>query len=408
MWKLCLIATKRCRLFLFLLLAIPATAQTVVDDPCGGAHDPHSLTEQHSQQLLAALGSNWGYGYADLLNDLAAWRSSPYVRVDSIGRSVQGRALWQLTITSATIPTTPRQTVIIHARTHPGEVQSWWVANEMIRYLLSDDQRAAALRHQLVFHIIPMYNPDGVELQYPRENANKIDLEREWDKPNPQPEAAALKARFTELMNSTAPINVALNLHSAYLCQRYFVYHDQNGTSREFARSQQLFIGKVRNFWPEGIQPWDYYKSWDTGTPRVFPESWYWLNYGPAVMAMTYEDMNCDQAGNYDLTARAILHGVGEYLGVPMISSVEPEQSNGLRLTVQQSSGAIHYHLPSQHHTQLLLFDLLGREVAQLVDQELPAGNHTAQLPDDLPSGRYRCQLRSGNLTNSAWVVVVR
>lgn len=391
-------------------MAQTSISQPAADAPCGGgAHDPHGLTEQYSQALLATLGSNWGYGYSDLLNDLAAWRGSPYVRVDSIGRSVQGRALWQLTITSATLPTAPRQTVFIHARTHPGEVQSWWVANQMIRYLISDDERAAALRERLVFHIVPMYNPDGVELQYPRENANQIDLEREWDKPNPQPEPAALKARFTELMNSPAPIKLALNLHSAYLCERYFVYHDQNGTSREFARSQQLFIGKVRSFWPEGIQPWDYYRSWDTGTPRVFPESWHWLNYGPAVMAMTYEDMNCDQAGSYDQTARAILQGVGEYLGVPVVSGAEPDGSDGVGLTVQQSSdGTIHYHLPKMEQTRLLLFDLLGREVAQLVDGELPAGNHIAQLPGNLPSGRYRCQLRSGNLARSAWVVVVR
>lgn len=401
-------------LALLLLAFSPIAAQPGAQpeaDPCGGAHDPHGLTEQHSLELLSTLGKSWGYGYADLLNDLVAWRSSPYVRVDSIGRSVQGRALWQLSITSATVPTAPRQTVMIHARTHPGEVQSWWVANAMIRYLISDDPRAAQLRERLIFHILPMYNPDGVELEHPRENANNIDLEREWDKPNPQPEPAALKARFTELMNSAAPIKLALNLHSAYLCERYFVYHDQKGTSREFARSQQLFIGKVREFWPEGIRPWDYYQSWDTGTPRVFPESWYWLNYGPAVMAMTYEDMNCAQAGNYDSTARAILHGVGQYLGVPLASGVADDgsgNSNGLRLTVQPSSGTLQFYLPKQQHAQLLLFDLLGNQAAQIVDAELPPGDHTAQLPPGLPSGRYRCQLRSGNSVVSDWVVVVR
>jgi len=399
-------------LLLLLVIAAPVAAQDAAQDagdPCsGGAHDPHGLTERHAMELHAQLGDGWGYRYSDLLNDLTLWRSSPYVRVDSIGRSVQGRALWQLTITSATVPASPRTTVFIHARTHPGEVQSWWVADQMIRYLLSEDQHAAALREKLVVHIVPMYNPDGVELGYPRENANQIDLEREWDKPNPQPEPAALKARFTELMNSSAPIKVALNLHSAYLCQRYFVYHDQAGTSRQFARSQQLFIGNVRGFWPGGIQPWDYYRSWDTGTPRVFPESWHWLNYGPAVMAMTYEDMNCDQAGSYDSTARAILNGVGQYLGVPVVSSLEPEGSDGLRLTVQLSLGLVQFHLPRNGPVQLLLFDLLGRQVAQLADGEFPGGTHTVQLPIGLPSGRYRCQLRSGNATISDWVVVVR
>ena len=35
-----------------------------------------------------------------------------------------------------------------------------------------------------------MYNPDGVELGLARENANGVDLEREWSKPDPQPEPA--------------------------------------------------------------------------------------------------------------------------------------------------------------------------------------------------------------------------
>ena len=64
-----------------------------------------------------------------------------------------------------------------------------------------------------------MHNPDGVELGYPRENANGIDIESGWDDLVLQPEVSALKNRFIDLMIPVAnPIKVALNMHSAYAC----------------------------------------------------------------------------------------------------------------------------------------------------------------------------------------------
>ena len=44
-----------------------------------------------------------------------------------------------------------------------------------------------------------MHNPDGVELGYPRENANGIDIESGWDDTVLQPEVSALQNRFIDL-----------------------------------------------------------------------------------------------------------------------------------------------------------------------------------------------------------------
>ena len=41
--------------------------------------------------------------------------------------------------------------------------------------------------------IIPMINPDGVELEYNRENANGIDIESNWNTYPHQPEVQALR-----------------------------------------------------------------------------------------------------------------------------------------------------------------------------------------------------------------------
>ncbi|MGQ9798859.1 MAG: hypothetical protein ACUVRG_06140, partial [Ignavibacterium sp.] len=174
-----------------------------------------------------------------------------------------------------------------------------------------------------------MYNPDGVELGYPRRNANNVDLESNWFTFPNEPEVAALKARFISLMSSTNPIEVELNMHSSSLCKRYFVYHDSAGTSTQFALMQQNFIEGIRAYYPNGIEPWNYYVSWTGGNPMKYPESWFWYYYGESVMALTYEDMyQCSGTGNFNITANAILRGVMDYMNVPtsinLISQVLP------------------------------------------------------------------------------------
>ena len=71
---------------------------------------------------------NWGYGYSDLLEDIEAWQQSPFVSIDSIGSTVQGRAVWELTI-SENPSSDFYKRIYIHARTHPGEEESFWVAD---------------------------------------------------------------------------------------------------------------------------------------------------------------------------------------------------------------------------------------------------------------------------------------
>ncbi len=69
-----------------------------------------------------------------------------------------------------------------------------------------------------------MYNPDGVELNTTRYNANGIDLESNWYTNPNEPEVAALKASFIELMAKPKPIEVALNMHSSSLCVKDILF----------------------------------------------------------------------------------------------------------------------------------------------------------------------------------------
>ena len=123
-------------------------------------------------------------------------------------------------------------------------------------------------------------------------------------------------------MASPNPIEVMLNMHSSSLCERYFVYHHENGTSPAYAILQQNFINGVRSFYPNAIEPYNYFVSWTSGTALQYPESWCWLNHGENIMAITYEDKyrpSCSTSGNYDSTANAILSGVMDYMNIEIL-----------------------------------------------------------------------------------------
>jgi hypothetical protein len=262
----------------------------------------------------------WGYGYAKLREDLDQWARNPLVRIDSIGATVQGRAIWSVNITEGADSvgrpgdaSWRKRRVFVHARTHPAEVQAHHVAVEMIKFLLDSSDLARDIRREYIFNIVPMYNPDGVEMMHPRENANKIDIESNWNKPTLEIEVRSLKKHFEFLQSGPVPVEVALNLHSdQYLC--FFFFHQPGGTSPAFADMEKDFIGKVQGHFPGGIKDWSFMTSWPNATGTQYPEGFWWTTQRERVMALTYEDTNCPGAGGYDSTGRALVRGAVDYL----------------------------------------------------------------------------------------------
>jgi hypothetical protein len=325
----------------------------------------------------------WGYSYDDLLPDLETWDLSEFVSLASIGQSTEGREMHELTITDPSVADSLKRRIYIHTRTHPGEVQSFWVTEQMINYLLEDSELGNLLRAKCIFHIVPMYNPDGVMLEYPRQNANMIDIESNWYAEYPETEVLNLKARFIELMQESNPIEIALNMHSDNDCLRFFVCHDDGGTSQEFFDLEKQFIGGVRDYFSTGIEPYYYMITWASGTPLKYPESWWWLNHQEKVMALTYEDMNCSAAGQYDKTAFAILSGISDYLKLEEDEMMdEPEV---ILSTLPVSANVAAYPNPFVHELNVswdgsftfkgaYLTDMQGREIGNIQINRLANG----------------------------------
>jgi len=72
-------------------------------------------------------------------------------------------------------------------------------------------------------------------------------------------------------------------------------------------------------------------------------------------------------------------------------------------------STAISFSLPTQSFVSLKVFDFIGREVATLVSEELPAGNHTRQWnAATVPSGVYFYRLHAGTFIETKKLVLLK
>jgi hypothetical protein len=71
--------------------------------------------------------------------------------------------------------------------------------------------------------------------------------------------------------------------------------------------------------------------------------------------------------------------------------------------------GAISYSLPTRERVLLEVYDLSGRAVSTLVDEEKPAGRHVATIdPQQLPSGLYFYRIAAGSFDSSKRLMVVK
>jgi hypothetical protein len=115
-----------------------------------------------------------------------------------------------------------------------------------------------------------------------------------------------------------------------------------------------------------------------------------------------------------DVIINGIYSGGGTKCGGALL--VENEDLAPLHFALEQNypnpfnpSTTISFSLPSISFVSLKIFDLLGREVATVVSEEMSAGKYTKQWnANGMPSGIYYFRLQAGSFSESKKLVLLR
>jgi hypothetical protein len=103
-------------------------------------------------------------GDADAWREVAeAARRCRGAKAFELARSRRDRPVPAVRIREGNLPDKQRVGVWIQARAHPWELSGSWAATGFLRWVTSEDPRAAALRRRSEIVVVPVFNADGVQ-----------------------------------------------------------------------------------------------------------------------------------------------------------------------------------------------------------------------------------------------------
>jgi hypothetical protein len=149
-------------------------------------------------------------------------KQSTFARVETIGKSVQGRELVLITVTDFATPDADKKTIWLQARQHAWEGGTSYVAEGALRFAMSDTPEAKKLRTENVCVFTPMVAVDGCAIGLPRFNVHGYDPNRHWDEVNLRdkrylemmPEVWYFKKAILNHVARGGRIDLMLNMHN--------------------------------------------------------------------------------------------------------------------------------------------------------------------------------------------------
>lgn len=140
------------------------------------------------------------------------------MRMKSLGFSKEGRKLDLFSISNYSIPDSEKKVAVIIALQHSGEDAGGFLAEGIIRFLMSDNMVARDIKKKWIVHIVPVMNPDGLYHGITRYNAEGEDLNSIWlnstDSLRYGPEVKATRQWLDKQFQSSNPPDIFLDIHS--------------------------------------------------------------------------------------------------------------------------------------------------------------------------------------------------
>ncbi|MDR0659900.1 MAG: hypothetical protein LBG19_03665 [Prevotellaceae bacterium] len=230
------------------------------------------------------------YTYTYLQKRLNDWvtKNPQAAKLETIGQSTQNRLMQLLTITDPNTDNSGKKRVWIQGRIHTSESPASWHLDGFIGGILADTPEAEAIRKSIIFYINPYVNPDGVYHGLSRSNANGVNLEINWGRPEEQTEQEikVLKAKMTELINKDGAFDMYLGMHSQVANRGTYWIHKAESTNERFFQREMLLAYLTCATSPNYLIKEDL--DFSNVAPR-YPEGWIWDTSNDTTLAITFE-----------------------------------------------------------------------------------------------------------------------
>jgi hypothetical protein len=133
-----------------------------------------------------------------------------YITRKVAGMSARGRPMPMVEFGD---PAATRHVMII-GRQHPPEATGTMGLLAFVEELAGSSELAQEFRQNFQTHVIPLVNPDGVDLGHWRHNTGGVDLNRDWEAFN-QPETRVVRETFSEILSQPGhELWFAVDFHS--------------------------------------------------------------------------------------------------------------------------------------------------------------------------------------------------
>jgi hypothetical protein len=183
--------------------------------------------------------------------------SIPQVKIESVGKSVEGRSIPLVSITDRSVPDKGKKVIWLMFRQHAWEAGSSWTGEGVIRFLSSSSPVAARIRKEAIVKILPLCDPDGVVHGGVRFNRYGYDLNRNWDIVDPvkMPEITAERKAILDWVDAGKNIDFFLTLH--------------NTETNEYLDGPPDTTGKLRPLLDRVYQEWSAGTTFSAAQPPV-------------------------------------------------------------------------------------------------------------------------------------------
>ena len=273
--------------------------------------------------------------YSDLLKTFP----QGHLTKKTLGKSpVLNKPIELVTMTNPKIPDAKKKRIWIHTRTHSSETGGSFLVEGLMRFLSRKTPEAKTALDNLIFHIVPVHNPDGVNSGNYRLNLKSENLEVLWlrDPQNPlllsseaPIENQLLNKAIRHLAQKEGKFTLALNLHSSQSKREtrpFFFPHfgpsalGYNTEESGLWNKSIKFIDFVKHYYGKDLieaTPTDGGRSF---VPKSYPESWWWANFKNTVMALTLETTYDQSEYAPGYVDKEKLHKLGESLGMAALA----------------------------------------------------------------------------------------